>query len=172
MLAFAIPAASAKTVAGCEVADKARAQVNETTNPAANPVYLWKVLQVAAVAEAVRLDRSGPVRPAALPDVFWIACAGEGVRCAVPGSAEVRYGADERSKYKRVSDSVLCSNEIFGDPARGNLKSCAYQPATPPVPVSARRIGDTVKRGETGNVTAIPPLIASNFDITPYLVKS
>jgi hypothetical protein len=71
-----------------------------------------------------------------------------------------------------VSGSVLCSNESFGDPAPGIVKLCAYQSATPPVPVSARTIGDTVEPGETGNVTAISPLIASNFDITPYLVKS
>ena len=57
----------------------------------------------------------------------WTQCAGENEYCRVPGSARVRYGVGNRYVYRNVSGGVQCSYRIFGDPAKGEHKTCAYQ---------------------------------------------
>ena len=57
----------------------------------------------------------------------WRHCAGENEYCRVPGNARVRYGVDGRYAYRNVSGGVQCSYRIFGDPARGEHKTCSYQ---------------------------------------------
>ena len=59
----------------------------------------------------------------------WIACAGEGQDCMVPGTKMVRYGAGERWALKKATNRISCSNSVFGDPAPGAGKSCYYQDA-------------------------------------------
>lgn len=58
----------------------------------------------------------------------WITCAIEGEVCSVPGLATVRYGAN--GQYNILTDietSVQCTNAVFGDPIRGERKTCQYR---------------------------------------------
>ncbi len=57
----------------------------------------------------------------------WIACAGENQYCEVPGTQMVRYGAGDRWSMKKVTRGIMCSNDVFGDPAPGVSKACYYQ---------------------------------------------
>ena len=60
----------------------------------------------------------------------WIACAGEGGTCTFSGTREVRYGAGTSFVTKTFTGSVVCSNTAFGDPAKGQLKTCSYSSNT------------------------------------------
>jgi hypothetical protein len=60
----------------------------------------------------------------------WIACAGEGGTCTFSGTREVRYGAGTSFVTKTFTGSVVCWNSAFGDPAKGQLKTCSYSSNT------------------------------------------
>lgn len=71
--------------------------------------------------------------------VTWVRCAAEGGECAVPGTAEVRYGLDGRWATRTATNSIACNNTVFGDPYPGVAKVCEYAstgsgsvPVTPP----------------------------------------
>jgi hypothetical protein len=56
-----------------------------------------------------------------------VPCAQEGDFCRVPYPTRVVYGVPGRSAATEVAGrGVPCSNEVFGDPARGVPKRCAY----------------------------------------------
>lgn len=57
----------------------------------------------------------------------WETCAYEGQLCEVPGPATVRYGSEGSYTYRNVNGPVRCNNEIFGDPAKGTSKQCAFR---------------------------------------------
>lgn len=61
--------------------------------------------------------------------VSWTSCSQEGGTCAVPGTREVRYGANNTFVSKIVTGTVACSNAVFGDPAPNLAKSCSYSSA-------------------------------------------
>ena len=61
----------------------------------------------------------------------WVNCASEGGTCYFSGSAQVRYGIEGKYAYQTLTGPVSCSNGVFGDPAYGYAKSCAYVPAAP-----------------------------------------
>ena len=73
----------------------------------------------------------------------WIACANEGGTCTFSGTREVRYGTATVYVTKVFTGSVRCTNAVFGDPKRGETKSCSYAdtatptptPPSPPAPV-------------------------------------
>ena len=73
----------------------------------------------------------------------WTACASEGGVCSFSGTRQVRYGANNSYAIRTASGNVLCSNDVFGDPVYGVVKTCAYSepasttvtPAPAPVPV-------------------------------------
>jgi spore coat protein U-like protein len=54
------------------------------------------------------------------------ACATEGGTCSFSGKREVRYGTSTIYTSKVVTGPVACTNTVFGDPARGQVKSCSY----------------------------------------------
>jgi hypothetical protein len=54
----------------------------------------------------------------------WTFCASEGGVCAFTGTTEVRYGANGSYVYKTVTDGTACTNEVFGDPIFGTVKTC------------------------------------------------
>jgi hypothetical protein len=54
----------------------------------------------------------------------WTACANEGQMCEFAGVKQVRYGAGNQYVYRVETDGVRCSNDVFGDPAFGQRKSC------------------------------------------------
>jgi hypothetical protein len=57
----------------------------------------------------------------------WTHCARENEYCRVPGTARMRYGVDGRYVYRDVTGGVQCSVHVFGDPAKGQHKTCEYQ---------------------------------------------
>lgn len=57
----------------------------------------------------------------------WLFCANEGDDCRVPGSTQVRYGADGRYAERPASQRIACNNGVFGDPNRGMAKQCEYR---------------------------------------------
>ncbi|RYF12241.1 MAG: DUF1996 domain-containing protein, partial [Oxalobacteraceae bacterium] len=86
----------------------------------------------------------------------WVNCAVEGGICVVPGTASVRYGANNVFGFRDVAGQVLCGNSVFGDPTYGVVKSCAYRlSSSEPSPGSVELAS-----------------IASNFDVNSYLISS
>ncbi|WP_439272596.1 hypothetical protein [Pseudochrobactrum sp. HB0163] len=54
-------------------------------------------------------------------------CAAENGICRLPYPTEVIYGAGHRVTSRFINQpAVRCSNSVFGDPARGTAKSCAF----------------------------------------------
>jgi hypothetical protein len=64
--------------------------------------------------------------PQALAQSTWTDCAREGGVCSVPGTVNVRYGANGSYAYKTVTGSIGCNNAVWGDPAPNVVKTCAY----------------------------------------------
>ena len=61
-----------------------------------------------------------------------IPCAEENGFCRVPYPTRVIYGAAGRSSTRDVRDrGIPCSNQVFGDPAPGVPKRCAYMARGP-----------------------------------------
>ena len=58
------------------------------------------------------------------------ACATENGTCSFTGKREVRYGTSMIYTSKVVTGPVKCTNAVFGDPARGQVKSCSYSSVT------------------------------------------
>jgi hypothetical protein len=58
------------------------------------------------------------------------ACATEGGTCSFSGKREVRYGTATIYTSKVLTGPVACNNTTFGDPARGQVKSCSYSSVT------------------------------------------
>lgn len=57
----------------------------------------------------------------------WVFCAMEGQVCNVNGAATVRFGADGEFEYRNANGPIPCTNQVFGDPARGETKRCEYR---------------------------------------------
>lgn len=70
--------------------------------------------------------------PAALPKAAaagrWTMCAGEDAVCHLSGTNRVRYGTGTAYVTKVFTGPVTCSNAVFGDPARGFVKTCTFRP--------------------------------------------
>lgn len=75
-------------------------------------------------------------------DPGWIPCALEGDVCNFTGTSFVRFGVDGNYLLEAFTDTVGCSGSVFGDPAPGFLKYCAYQ--FNPIPLSITSPGDQV----------------------------
>ncbi len=100
----------------------------------------------------------------------WIECATEGGTCSFSGSRAVRYGTSTRFNVVTGTNSVACSNTVFGDPAVGELKTCWYAgegtsaaptPPTAPTP-SSSPIGSGGPAGpRVTSFTASGPIVAS-----------
>jgi len=55
-------------------------------------------------------------------------CCKEGGTCKIDGVANVVFGADGKFNYKNyITDSIVCSEVVFGDPNKGVNKSCYIQ---------------------------------------------
>lgn len=57
-----------------------------------------------------------------IADFIW--CANEGGLCSFSGTKDVRYGASGQYYYLMSTNSVSCTNGVFGDPISGTAKSC------------------------------------------------
>ena len=60
------------------------------------------------------------------PAATWINCASEGEACSFSGNRQIRYGANETYVYQTATDSIACTNSVFGDPLPTVFKACAY----------------------------------------------
>ncbi|MFH1256720.1 MAG: Ig-like domain-containing protein [Candidatus Diapherotrites archaeon] len=60
----------------------------------------------------------------------WVFCANEGETCSFTGTRQVRYGANQTYAYGTYTNSVSCSNSVFGDPIYGAAKQCDYNSST------------------------------------------
>ena len=54
----------------------------------------------------------------------WTNCAAEGQTCTFDGTKNVRYGANGEWSQQEHTNSVGCTNGIFGDPIPGVAKTC------------------------------------------------
>jgi hypothetical protein len=57
----------------------------------------------------------------------WSRCSGEGGTCSFTGTRQVRYGANGVFATRSATGAIACSNDVFGDPVWGIVKSCDYQ---------------------------------------------
>jgi serine protease len=80
----------------------------------------------APLARTPPVPSTPPMASRTPPATGWTQCAEEGGVCRFSGTRQVRYGVDGMHAYKSASASLACSNSVFGDPASGVLKSCAY----------------------------------------------
>ena len=64
------------------------------------------------------------IAPTATPDPTWEFCADENGYCSFKGKNNVRYGIPGNWVTKEYINGVLCSNDVFGDPAPGVQKIC------------------------------------------------
>lgn len=71
-------------------------------------------------APATSTANSTPVAPT------WTQCATENGTCNVSGTRTVRYGLGNQWATRTATDSIACSNDVFGDPAPGVNKICEY----------------------------------------------
>jgi hypothetical protein len=58
----------------------------------------------------------------------WTRCAGEGQACRFSGNRRVAFGAQGKYRYRQAAESVMCTNQTFGDPIPGVVKACFVQP--------------------------------------------
>ncbi|MGF6769085.1 hypothetical protein P3T18_001555 [Paraburkholderia sp. GAS199] len=56
----------------------------------------------------------------------WTPCAAEYGTCRFSGTREVLYGTVEQHAVKTFTDTADCNNGVFGDPAPGVIKRCAF----------------------------------------------
>ena len=103
------------------------------------------------------------------PPNTWITCSNEGETCAFSGTATVRYGVDSRYYEGVFTDTVGCSNAIFGDPAFGTRKSCQYNlnaatptPAPTPTPIPDPALGSNL----------IPMVVATANENAPKIFNA
>ncbi|MFD0678675.1 MULTISPECIES: fibronectin type III domain-containing protein [unclassified Paenibacillus] len=54
-------------------------------------------------------------------------CGNENDTCSFSGTASVAYGANDHFNYKTFTTNTPCTNDVFGDPIGGVVKSCYYQ---------------------------------------------
>jgi serine protease len=84
----------------------------------------------AAAAVNAALASATTTTPTPTTTVTWTTCATEGGTCSFSGTRDVRYGTTTSYVIKTFTGSVGCNNTVFGDPARGYVKSCSYSSVT------------------------------------------
>lgn len=85
----------------------------------------------------------------------WVSCASENQMCTVPNAAQVRYGAGTAFAYRDVTGTIACTNAMFGDPASGIVKSCAYFVAAPQI-TAAATISQWIPCASEGQTCLVP----------------
>lgn len=92
------------------------------------------VILVPAMAQRSDTLPSGSAAVAsAAASVTWTRCAAEDHICTFAGTHQVRYGGNGTYAYQTATGSIMCSNNVFGDPAYGVDKFCdVADDGTPP----------------------------------------
>ncbi|MDQ2820345.1 MAG: right-handed parallel beta-helix repeat-containing protein [Pseudomonadota bacterium] len=94
----------------------------------------------------------------------WTDCARESQTCNFSGTQVVRYGASGQFFYKTFTSSVLCANEVFGDPAVGIGKTCSVGGTAPTAPPTTPTPTPT-PTPTTGAVQPVPTNIANGSTV-------
>ncbi|BDW95727.1 hypothetical protein MACH10_14120 [Thalassospira tepidiphila] len=71
----------------------------------------------------------------------WVWCGNEGEICNFSGTRMVRYGHDEFWYYQLATNSINCTNEVFGDPRVNWPKECLISTTDP---TTAQTLTDTM----------------------------
>src|SRR5512134_1090640 len=111
---------------------------------------------------------AAPSSEQAAAEVTWSQCATEGGSCSFSGTRAVRYGTSAQYNTLTVSNGVACNNQVFGDPAVGELKACwvagnGSAPAPSPSPPAASNSGSAGPR--VSSFTSSGPIVASTGQI-------
>lgn len=86
--------------------------------------------QMVITAAAIAAGSLFMNKPAEAQTTSWATCAQEGQLCSFTGTRNVRYGANGTWVTRQVSASnggVQCTNNVFGDPTPGYVKSCQLE---------------------------------------------
>lgn len=92
-------------------------------------VFLLLLCAVVVVVTQLAPDTGGlpaGVTTKPVPGAVYTECAREDGVCRFSGTASVRYGSQGHYHYVTRANAVPCNNQTFGDPAKGESKSCAY----------------------------------------------
>lgn len=128
---------------------------------------VWTLLDAAGARVADYPDRAACVAAPQAPGSYacldqtrvvvvddgWVFCSDEGGVCSFSGTREVRFGTASMTTIKATTrtftGSVVCSTAMFGDPAYGERKSCAYSSKTVVVEPSKPTTTPTKPTGST-----------------------
>ena len=75
---------------------------------------------------AFGLDKSCDYGSSVKTEPTWTRCALESQQCAFSGTKQVRFGINGAFYSRTATSSILCSADIFGDPAYNADKFCDY----------------------------------------------
>lgn len=89
----------------------------------------------------------------------WVQCAAEWGTCSFTGTRDVRYGTASLYVVKSLTGPVRCTNDVFGDPAKAQAKTCSLwvtnttstAPAPAPAPTTASGTRDPLKQPFASN---------------------
>ena len=102
--------------------------VAETTSPFGT--VIWGVPVLPTLGSITQLPAPAHGASPQVPDSFlgfiWNACGAENASCELPGLSVVRYGANGQYTYQIAMTTSPCTNQNFGDPLPGTVKSCSY----------------------------------------------
>lgn len=129
------------------VTGTAPAPTSPATPVSTSPFSPAPIAPVPAPGSITELPAPAPGTAPTVPTSFlgfkWNACGAENTTCQIPGLSVIRYGANGQYKYQVALSASSCSNQNFGDPIVGSVKSCDYisfstMPAAPvaPAPVT------------------------------------
>nr|WP_309118661.1 fibronectin type III domain-containing protein [Paenibacillus sp.] len=90
----------------------------------ASTTYTFTVKAKDAAGNVSAASNAVTVTTNASSSANWVPCAGENQTCSFSGTKEVRYGANGSYAYGTFTNSVVCGNNVFGDPAPGQYKTC------------------------------------------------
>jgi spore coat protein U-like protein len=98
------------------------------STPCTTAVFGDPVQGLAKTCDYASVTVAAPAAPAkAAAAGGWTPCAGEGAICQLSGTNRVRYGTETQNVIKVLTGPVTCSNDTFGDPAHGSLKTCSFR---------------------------------------------
>jgi|GEM_PF-2387053 len=96
------------------------------TGLSASTAYSLTVRAKDAAGNASAASSALSVTTDAASGATWTKCADEGGTCTFTGTRTVRYGSGTTYNMGTYTNSVACTNAVFGDPTPGVFKHCDY----------------------------------------------
>ena len=133
------PVINAGSVAGASASGLSLLATSQYKHAASSEARtLVGAIDIGAHEAAVNVTTTPTPAPAPAPPptttttttTTWVNCAGENGLCSFSGTRQVRYGANGSYGYRSATGSIACSNDVFGDPIYGVVKSCSYADTT------------------------------------------